>query len=381
MRHITVAIDSFKGSLTSHQAAHAVEMGIKAIEPQCIVHKVLIADGGEGTVAALVENSGGKMVQVVVSDPLMRPIVANYGIIDNSVVVVDIAQASGLTLLDPQLRNPLITSSYGTGEIIASALTAGYRKFILGLGGSATNDGGVGMLRALGFRFLDNAGRELIGGGEVLESIATIDSSKLIPEAMEAEFTIACDVNNPLYGINGAAHIFAPQKGADATAVERLDHGLKNFAKVVKEYNGVDIANIPGAGAAGGLGGGAMALLGANMERGIDIVLRAAHFDETLANTDLVITGEGKMDAQTLMGKAPIGVLRAAQQYNIPTLALCGRVEWCDELRRCGFEAILPLSDNSVSDDIAMQQHYSETRITEVVAHYLQTQAGEYNRG
>lgn len=371
MRHITVAIDSFKGSLTSHQAANAVEAGIRVVEPHCTIRKVIIADGGEGTVAALVENSDGRMVQVVASDPLMRPIVANYGIIDNSVAVVDIAQASGLTLLEPHLRNSLKSSSYGTGEIIVSALTAGYRRFILGLGGSATNDGGVGMLRALGFRFLDNAGRELIGGGEILESIATIDSSKLIPAAMEAEFTIACDVNNPLYGINGAAHIFAPQKGADIAAVERLDRGLRNFAKAIKDYNGADIANIPGAGAAGGLGGGAMALLGAKIESGIDVVLRAAHFDEIIANTDLVITGEGKIDAQTLMGKAPVGVLQAAQRHNVPTLALCGRVELCDELKECGFEAILPLFDNSIADTIAMQQHHAETRITEVIAQYL----------
>ena len=253
MKHITVAVDSFKGSLTSFQVACAVEKGFKKVFPDCVVNKVSIADGGEGTVDALVQTLAGEYVDVMVANPLMRPIQARYGVIDNGkTAVLEMSAASGLPLLLESERNPLKTTTYGTGEMIAHALKHGCRDFLIGIGGSATNDAGVGMLRALGYKFFDRDGKLLHGGGEILEHIAVIDSDNVMPELKEAKFTVACDVTNPLYGPNGAAYIFAPQKGATPKMVEQLDLGLKNFAQVVQRHLGVDISELPGAGAAGG---------------------------------------------------------------------------------------------------------------------------------
>jgi glycerate kinase len=234
----------------------------------------------------------------------------------------------------------MVTSTYGTGEMVADALARGCRKVLLGIGGSATNECGIGMFRALGYRFLDRNGKELSGGGDILEQIAKIDGSQRIEGLDKCEFVVACDVTNPLYGEQGAAHIFAPQKGADTAMVEALDRGVQNFAEVVKRHNGADIAEMEGAGAAGGLGGGIMALLNSRLERGIELVLEAIRFDQIIEGSDLVITGEGRLDGQTVMGKAPKGILAAAQRQNIPVIAIGGAVEWCDELRDSGFDSI-----------------------------------------
>ena len=247
------------------------------------------------------------------------------------------------------------TTTYGTGQMILDALGRGCRKFLIGIGGSATNDAGVGMLRALGFRFLDGEGRELTGGGECLRQIASIDESGAADGLREAEFIVACDVTNPLYGPEGAAYVFAPQKGADAKMVEELDCGLRIFADVVKSHNGQDVATLQGAGAAGGLGGGFKALLGAKLERGIEMVLGAMRFDEIIADSDLVITGEGRLDAQTVMGKAPSGVLSAAQRQGIPCIAIGGGVRWCEELRGSDFAAILPIVSAPMALEEAMR--------------------------
>lgn len=356
MRRITVAVDSFKGSLSSREVADAFEKGFKRVFSRCEVRKVSIADGGEGTVDALVEMLDGEEVVLEVSDPLMRPIKARYGVVDGGrTAVMEMSAASGLPLLKVEERNPMKTTTYGTGEMIVDALKRGCRNFLVGIGGSATNDAGVGMLRALGFRFLDAEGRELVGGGEILERIVTIDDSGVFEELSEATFTVACDVTNPLYGPAGAAYVFAPQKGADAAMVERLDVGLRNFAEVVKRYNGERIAALPGAGAAGGLGGGFKALLGARLERGIEMVLTAMQFDKIIEGSDLVVTGEGRLDRQTVMGKAPSGVLRMARKMNIPCVAIGGAVEMCDELAESDFVAMLPILSSPMSLERAME--------------------------
>ena len=364
MKKITVAIDSFKGSLTSYEVACAFERGFLREFPQTEVRKVSVADGGEGTVEALVQTLGGEQVRIVASDPLMRGVEVCYGIVDGGrTAVMEMSAASGLPLLAPEERNPLKATTYGTGEMIADALARGCRKFLVGIGGSATNDAGVGMLRALGFRFLDAEGRELVGGGEILDKIASIDDSGALEALHESEFVVACDVTNPLYGPEGAAYVFAPQKGADAAMVEQLDGGLRNFAEVVRRYNGEDVASLQGAGAAGGLGGGFKALLGARLERGIEMVLSAMRFDDIIAGSDLVVTGEGRLDSQTVMGKTPSGVLRAACKQGIPCIAIGGAIEYCKELAESDFAAMFPVVSGPMSLERAMQKDVAEANV------------------
>ena len=363
MKKVTIAVDSFKGSLSSKEVAESFADGFRTIFSQCEICKVAIADGGEGTVDALVETLGGEYVEVSVSDPLHRPTKARYGIVEGDIAVIEMAAASGLTLLKQEERSPLLTSTYGTGELILDALNRGCRRFLVGIGGSATNDGGTGMLRALGFRFLDSEGNALQGGGEILERIARIDDSAVCREVRESCFTVACDVTNPLYGERGAAYVYAPQKGADQRMVEQLDRGLRNFARVVEEFNGAQIGVLEGAGAAGGLGGGFKALLGAKLERGITMVIQAMHFDKIIEGSDLVVTGEGRIDRQSVMGKAPSGVLAVAKAQNIPTIAIAGGVEWCDELRDCGFSLIEVVTPKGMSLEEAMQPSVARENI------------------
>ena len=363
MKKVTIAVDSFKGSLSSKEVAESFADGFRTIFSQCEICKVAIADGGEGTVDALVETLGGEYVEVLVSDPLHRPTKARYGIVEGDTAVIEMAAASGLTLLKQEERNPLLTSTYGTGELILDALNRGCRRFLVGIGGSATNDGGTGMLRALGFRFLDSEGNALQGGGEILERIARIDDSAVCREVRESCFTVAYDVTNPLYGERGAAYVYAPQKGADERMVEQLDRGLRNFARVVEEFNGAQIGVLEGAGAAGGLGGGFKALLGAKLERGITMVIQAMHFDKIIEGSDLVVTGEGRIDRQSVMGKAPSGVLAVAKAQNIPTIAIAGGVEWCDELRDCGFSLIEVVTPKGMSLEEAMQPSVARENI------------------
>lgn len=362
---LVVASDSFKGSLTSREVADAFEEGFRRHSPQCEVVKVAIADGGEGIVEALIDRVGGDYITTEVGDPLGRAISARYGIIkEKRTAVIEMSAASGLPLLREEERNPMLTSTYGTGEMIVDAIERGCRKFLIGIGGSATNDAGAGMLRALGFRLLDSEGNELIGGGEILAKIHKIDNSRVRQELSECEFVVACDVTNPLYGEEGAAYIFAPQKGATPEMVEQLDLGLRNFARVVEEFNGAQIATMAGAGAAGGLGGGIKALLNARLMRGIDMVLEAIDFDHILEGCDIVITGEGRLDDQTVMGKAPSGVLATALKQQIPTIAIGGSVVWCDELRNSGFAAIEVITPEGMSIEDAMQPAVAKKNIS-----------------
>lgn len=355
MKTILLAFDSFKGSLTSREVANAFEEGLRTVAPDCEVRKICLADGGEGTVEALVTTLHGQWVEMEVFDPLMRPICARYGLVDNGqTAVIEMAEASGLTLLSETERNPLKTSTYGTGQLIANALARGCRKLLIGIGGSATNDAGIGMLNALGFRFLDADGNVLNGCGESLEKIASIDSSHILPELESVEITVACDVTNPFCGPQGAAYVFAPQKGANATMVERLDKGMFHFAEAIKQYNKVDVTHIPGAGAAGGLGGAFSALLSASLCPGVEMVLNAIHFEEFLKDCDLVVTGEGRIDHQTLMGKAPFGILKAATRRGIPVVAIGGSVELCPELSQSGFSSILSINTEELPFHLAM---------------------------
>ncbi len=356
MSTILLAFDSFKRSLTSREVADAFEEGMRSVVPDCQVRKVCLADGGEGTAEALVSTLHGEWVEVEVSDPLMRPIRARYGVVDDGqTAVIEMASASGLTLLADDERNPLKTSTYGTGQLMADVLKRGCRKLLIGIGGSATNDAGTGMLSALGFRFLDAEGNTLEGCGESLERIASIDVSHALPSLNSCEIRVACDVTNPFCGPRGAACIFAPQKGADEAMVERLDRGMAHFAEVILLYNKVDVTNIPGAGAAGGLGGAFSALLGARLCRGVELVLDTLHFDKLLQDCDLVVTGEGRIDHQTLMGKAPMGVLEVASRRGIPTIAIGGSVEWCKELEDSAFASILSINEAGLPLHLAMR--------------------------
>lgn len=364
MKKIVVASDSFKGSVSSSEVAECAGLAIHKVFPKCEVVKIPVGDGGEGTMETLITAMQGKMVDCIVHDPLMRPIEVTYGISgDEKTAVIGMATASGLTLVPPAERNPLLTTTYGTGEMIKDALKRGCRNFLLGIGGSATNDAGTGMLQALGFRFLDKDGEVLELGGEMLSRICSIDDSDVLPSLREASFTVACDVNNPFYGEKGAAYVFARQKGADDRMIRVLDDGLRNFATVIKRTGREEIDEIPGAGAAGGLGGGCVAFLKAKLKPGIEMVLDALHFEERIQGADLVITGEGKLDLQTCMGKTPFGVLQAAKKQNIPVIVLGGAVEETEALNKAGFLAVLPILPYPVSLEQAMDKDFTSHNI------------------
>lgn len=328
MKKVLLAIDSFKGCLGSLEAAVAVEEGIKTVYPSCEVIKIPVADGGEGTAGALVFATGGIMKTVEVNDPLMRPIDASYGILgDGRTAVIEMSAAAGLPLISEKERNPMLTTTYGAGQLIADALAGGCTQFIVGLGGSATNDAGAGMLQALGYRFLDAEGELLGQGGRMLEKIAIVDGSSRNPLLDGTRFRVAYDVDIPFSGRHGAACIYAPQKGADREMVKKLDRGLEHFAGIVKEQLNRDMDSIAGSGSAGGAGGGLWAFLSAELRPGIGLVLDILRFDDLLAGADLVITGEGCMDVQTAMGKAPLGIAEAAARRNVPVIAITGNIK------------------------------------------------------
>ncbi|MBR4402615.1 MAG: glycerate kinase [Flavobacteriales bacterium] len=371
MKKIVVASDSFKGSLTSSQVADSVERGIHTVYPQCQVVKVDVADGGEGTVDAVVGALGGEKVVAVVQDPLGRDIEAMYGIAGN-MAVMEMAAASGLPLLDVSERNPWKTSTYGTGQMIKDAMDRGCRRFMVGIGGSATNDAGMGMARALGFKFYDINGVEISEGvGGSLKDVAVIDDGEIDERLAECTFTVACDVDTPFCGKKGAAYVFAPQKGADEDMVKRLDAGMYNYAAVIKEKYGIDIVPMSGAGAAGGLGGGFKALLGASLKKGVDMVLDAICFDELLCGADLLITGEGKVDFQTPRGKTASGVLARGKKAGIKVVVLGGKVEMCDELLGMGFDGIYPITEEVLPLEVAMRYDVASGHVTRTIVEKL----------
>ena len=322
---ILVAPDSFKGSLTAMEAAEHIGNGIHRADSEIEVDLLPMADGGEGTVQSLVDATGGEIIEKEVTGPLGDPVEAFYGLLgDGETAVIEMAAASGLPLVPEEKKNPLKTTTYGTGELIASALEHGVKKIIIGIGGSATNDAGVGMAQALGAEILDESGNQIDFGGGSLDQIEEMNLDKLDSRLKEVEILVACDVDNPLYGKNGAAYVYAPQKGADTKMVEILDQNLRHFNQIAIKELGKDPNQIPGAGAAGGLGAGLVVFLDGKLEAGIDIVLDIIDFESCLKDVDLVITGEGMLDGQSIYGKTPVGVSRSAAKKDIPVIAVAG---------------------------------------------------------
>lgn len=320
---VVIAIDSFKGSLSSLEAGNAIKDGIEEFCKD--VDVIAVADGGEGSVEAMMSGVGASRCEALVSDPLRRPLKAMYAKTD-TLAIMEMASTSGLTLLKKGERNPLLTDTYGLGEMVRKALNFGIREFVVGIGGSATNDAGTGMLEALGYKFYDKNGNLLKANGGNLAKISRIDDSKAMPSLKEAKFSIACDVVNPLYGENGAAYIYGPQKGATIEMVEELDAGLRNFAKVTSELLGVDNSGLAGSGAAGGLGFGFVSFLGAELKSGFKVVSETINLKERLKGADLVITGEGRLDHQSIMGKTPSEVAKLAKQNGSLVVAFGGSV-------------------------------------------------------
>ena len=356
---IVIAIDSFKGSLSSLEAGKAAAEGVRRVFPdaECVVRP--LADGGEGTVDALVAGMGGEFRDAIVTGPVGRPVTARYGILPGGVAVMEMAQASGITLVSGDERNPLITTTFGVGEMILDAAQYGARRFVVGIGGSATNDGGAGMLQALGFRLLDASGAELPRGGGALARLAKIERGPGVDRLAGCAFRIACDVTNPLCGPKGASAVFGPQKGATPEMVCALDAALARFAEV----SGGE-ADFPGAGAAGGLGFGFRTFLGAELKSGVDLVLEETRLEDFVKAADVVVTGEGRLDAQTAMGKAPYGVARLAKQHGKKVMAFAGCVTPdAVNLNECGIDAFFPIMREVTTLERALDRQYAAVNL------------------
>ena len=342
---VVIAPQTFKGGLLGMEAARAIQQGIHAVYPQAETVEIPVADGGDGTLDTLVRSTGGEFFTSRVTGPLGEPISALWGVMgDGHTAVIEVARASGITLVPLHRRNARITTSYGTGELIGEALDRGYRRLIVGLGGSATNDGGVGMAQALGVHFLDSNGKELPFGGAGLSKLSRIDMSELRLGVMEAKITAATDVTNPLCGPKGASAVYGPQKGASPQAVEELDKALDHLSRVINRNLGVDVRDQPRAGAAGGLGAGLMAFVNAEVESGIDLVCHALGLEKHLEGADLVITAEGRVDSSTIYDKAPAGVARLAKARGIPVIAMAGTLgPGYQEVYQYGIDAVVPI--------------------------------------
>jgi glycerate 2-kinase len=369
---IVIAPDSFKESLSSLEAANAIERGFKSVFPNAVYSKVPMADGGEGTVQSLIDATNGLMKEQVVTGPLGEPVNAFFGLTgDGKTAVIEMAAASGLHLVPTNKRNPLVTSTRGTGELIAAALDLGVKHIIIGIGGSATNDGGAGMVQALGGRLLDESGNDIDPGGGALSKIATIDLTDLDARLKDVQMEVACDVDNPLTGPRGASAIFGPQKGATPEMVELLDQNLSHFANVAERELGKSFRNIAGAGAAGGLGAGLLAFLNADLKRGVDIILEAVNFEDVVKDADIVITGEGRIDSQTIYGKTPIGVAKAAKKYDVPVIGLAGSLSQdCDVVYEHGIDALFSIVPGVIplSEAFEHAAHYMERTARNIAA-------------
>ncbi|MGD9497598.1 MAG: glycerate kinase [Armatimonadota bacterium] len=339
---IVIAPDSFKGCLTALEVCAAAAAGNGRISGEFEIVQVPMADGGEGTVQSLVDATGGRLLTVLVTGPLGEPVNATYGLLgDGETAVIEMAAASGLPLVPAHLRDPKLTTTYGTGELIRAALDQGCRKLIVGIGGSATTDAGAGMAQALGVRLLDADGAPIGPGGAALGRLAAIEMAGADPRLREAEIRVACDVDNPLYGERGAAQVYGPQKGASPEDVELLDRNLRHFADIVQRDLGLDVRDLPGAGAAGGLGAGLVAFCGATLEPGVEIVIDAVRLPQRMRGADLALTGEGAIDSQTACGKTPAGVASVAQQQGVPVMAVGGAVALeATSLHQRGFNAL-----------------------------------------
>ena len=354
---IVVAPDSFKGSVTALQAANAIEQGLRRVFPDAVIDKIPMADGGEGTVQSLVDATSGNIQTQRVLGPLGNEVDAEFGILaDGETAVIEMASASGLTLVPPDTRNPLLTTTYGTGQLIRAALEAGCRRLIIGIGGSATNDGGAGMAEALGVNFLKPDGTPIARGGGGLGELDSIDITGLHPAIAETETVVACDVNNPLTGPEGASHVYGPQKGATPEMVKTLDAYLAHFDMVLTRTLGQSFNNIPCAGAAGGLGAGLMAFLNAKLRLGVDIIIDAVKLKDRVKGASLVFTGEGQLDFQTAFGKTPIGVAKIAKMDNIPVIAIAGGIgDGAEAVYNEGIDAMLGIVKAPMSLEDAVE--------------------------
>lgn len=357
--NILIAMDSMKGSIPSNHANQAIAQGLLEADPSFKIATLPIADGGEGTVEALVQATNGTYREAVFTGPLGEPVTATYGILGiSNTAVIEVAEACGLPLIKEEDLNPLEATSYGVGELILEASRLGCDQFIVGLGGSATVDGGLGMLQALGFQFLNEDGQEILEtGGKALGKINRMDDSKVDPLIKKSRFQVACDVTNPIYGEQGAAYVFGPQKGATEEDVKVLDEGLRNFARVVSEERQIDLQEIPGTGAAGGLGGAFVGFLQVELVPGVDLLLETVELEKKLKQIDLVITGEGKLDFQTEMGKAPAGIAKTAKKRDIPVIGIAGDVSNANpKLHDIGIDAYFSIVAGPISLEKSMME-------------------------
>jgi glycerate 2-kinase len=356
---IIIAPDAFKGSLTSREAASSIERGVRIVIPDAEIHTIPIADGGEGTMDALVSSTNGIIREVEAVDPLGRIIKGAYGVLgDGKTAVIEMAAVSGLLLLKVNERNPVLTTTYGTGQLIRHALDSGYREFIIGIGGSSTNDCGTGMAQALGVCFFRQDGSEIkekMCGG-LLGDVASIDINGLHHAIQESQIAVACDVINPLLGEKGCTLMYSPQKGATPKIVDQLEINMKSFIDIVEETTGIKVRDISGSGAAGGLGAGLMLFLGAKLQSGINIVMNACNFSERIKDADVILTGEGKIDNQTVFGKTIAGIAQRAKSAKIPVIAFGGIVENAEGLYDLGVNYIYPICDGSVSAEQSIAQ-------------------------
>ncbi|MEK5522145.1 glycerate kinase [Heyndrickxia sp. FSL W8-0423] len=357
---IIIAPDSFKESLSALEAANAIEEGFSAVIPDAEYIKLPMADGGEGTVQSLVDATNGKIIEKVVTGPLGLPVQGFFGLLGNGkTAVIEMSAASGIHHVPLDKRNPLLTTTYGTGELIVEALNFGAKEIIMGLGGSATNDGGAGMAQALGAKLLNNQKEQISFGGAALSDLKTIDISQVDSRLSNVQFIVACDVDNPLTGENGASAIFGPQKGATQEMVNRLDKSLLHFANIIKKELHKNVDRVPGAGAAGGMGAGMLAFFNAELKRGIDIITQTLKLETHLEGAELVITGEGKIDGQTIFGKTPIGVAKLAKKKGIPVIGIAGYIEDKNgRVREEGIDALFSIVPGATSLEDAMTNAY-----------------------
>ena len=354
---IVIAPQSFKGSISAMNAAKAMETGVRSVLPNAETILIPIADGGDGTLETLVDAMGGNIIEETVTGPVGSKVKASWGALaDNKTAVIEMARTSGLALLKADELDPYKSSTYGLGEILSKALDNDYRHFIFGIGGSATNDGGAGLAQALGIKLLNSAGKEISVGGLALKQLDRIDMSTIDPRIKDCTFDVACDVDNPLCGPNGASAIYGPQKGASPEMVEVLDNALQHFSHVIHRDLGTEIKHLPGAGAAGGLGGGMVAFVNASLKNGIDIMLDVLDFHEKISGANLVITGEGQMDYQTVFSKAPIGVAKASKAKNIPVIGISGSLGMnYQSVHDHGIDAVFSITPRPMSLEDASQ--------------------------
>lgn len=373
---IIISPDSFKGSYSAIEVANCIEGVIRSLDSTADITTIPVADGGEGTIDAITACVNATIYEVEVKNPIGKPVVAKYAMLEEEkIAVIEMAQASGLPLLSLEERNPMLTTTYGTGQLMKDALDKGCKKMIIGIGGSATNDGGAGMLMALGASLRDKNGAELALGGGALSELASVDMEKFDKRIADIEVVVACDVSNPLIGENGASYVYGPQKGATPEMVKKLDGALENLAKVSQEILGQNLALCPGAGAAGGLGFALMAFCNAKFASGIDIVLDVCGFEKELSNASLVITGEGRIDGQSINGKVLYGIGMRAKRHKVPVIAFGGAVMTdAENLTECGITAMFSIANGPITLEYAMghTKELLEQSVRNVMRVYLQ---------